>query len=194
MPFVSVKNGVEILSRIWDSFVERFVIVCSASYPSRARGESQLVDLGTNRQSTVVMLTSMKGLTMTEHRYFSEKLPINYIEVPSGFVDGMAKGNVSYQMKASMRILEEELYAQDRPHVLQLRIPDREEAETIWELYVDGLKTAYGNMDYAKQCFAQSATAFKDLCQSAIEDSAASPCTQQEYALLCKARRIAEVV
>lgn len=124
-----------------------------------------------------------------------EKRQLHCLDVPHGFVSGMARGNLGYQMQYSVRLLEEQLADEGHPHVLQLNAfgngeggwmnPDR------WHLYADGFEVAHGSGEFARACFEDSAEAFLAVCRGAVEDAGLADLHEREFYLLCRARDIA---
>lgn len=124
-----------------------------------------------------------------------EKRQLHYLDVPHGFVSGMAHGNLGYQMQYSVRLLERKLADEGHPHVLQLNAfgggecgwmnPDR------WHLYADGIEVANGSGEFARVCFKDSAEAFLGACREAVQDACLADLSEREFYLLCRARDIA---
>ncbi len=124
-----------------------------------------------------------------------EKRRLHYLDEPHGFVSGMARGNLGYQMQYSVRLLEKQLADEGHPHVLQLNAfgngecgwenPDR------WHLYADGFEVADGSGEFARACFEDSAEAFLGVCREAVEDAGLPELDERDFFLLCRARDIA---
>ncbi len=133
----------------------------------------------------------------TAPHHFSEKRPeFHYLRKPTGFTTGMAWGNLAYQMRYSVETLEKHLVIEGTPHVLQLNM-DRKDDDwqnpTGWCLYADGREVASGSGAFARQCFEESAGAFRDACRKAVSAAKLEQLTDREYWLLDRARAIAAV-
>ena len=96
-----------------------------------------------------------------------------------------------------MRTLEEQLAVEGNPHVLQLNMfndddPGDWKNPTRWSLYADGVEIATGDGAYARDCFRESAEAFRDLCRGVVEGAGGLlDLSDREYRLLSAAREIA---
>lgn len=77
-----------------------------------------------------------------------EKREFHYLDAPHGFVSGMARGNLVYQMHYSVRLLEKKLAEEGHPQVLQLNVFGSGEGGWMdparGYLYVDGIEVAMG--------------------------------------------------
>lgn len=128
-------------------------------------------------------------------RFECEKRRLRCLDELHGFVSGMARGNLGYQMQYSVRLLEKKLADEGHPRVLQLNAfgngecgwmnPDR------WHLYTDGFEVAHGSGEFARACFEDSAEAFLGVCREAVEDACLADLSEREFYLLCRARDIA---
>ena len=132
------------------------------------------------------------------HHYDVPRKEMHYLKKPTGYVSGMAEGNVGYQMAWSAKVLEEKLAEEGKYCILQLNTDV--EAGThdwrdpnSWRLYANGLEVASGTGKYAKECFYASETAFLELCREAIESSNVPKIDEREYRLLKIAKRMASL-
>lgn len=119
---------------------------------------------------------------------------MHYLDVPRGFNEGMAHGNLGYQMQYSVESLEQKLAEEGNPHVLQLNAFNPEgdwKNPSTWHLYADGREIASGDGRFARQCFESSAEAFREICRQAMAQANLPTLTESEYRLLKTAQRIA---
>ena len=143
------------------------------------------------------MGNSSACITNTNRDFFHlacEPRDMHMIDVPHGVASGMAKGNLGHQMRYSVELLEQELAEAEQAHVLQLALDgDDKRNPSSWTLYVDGCAAASGSGEYARECFFQSATAFLELCRSAVQAAELSALSADEYRLLAVARKVAAI-
>lgn len=128
------------------------------------------------------------------HFLSGKRQPLHYLREPHGFNSGMAWGNAGYQMHYSVETLEKQLASEGNPHILQLNsfsYNDDWKNPTSWHLYADGYEVASGDGDYARQCFEESAEAFRDSCRRAIDQADLPALSEREYYILDRARAIA---
>ncbi len=119
---------------------------------------------------------------------------MHMIDSPHGVASGMAKGNLGHQMRYSIELLEQEFAEAGQAHVLQLALDsDDKRNPSSWTLYADGQAVASGSGEYARECFFQSATAFLELCRSAVQAAELSVLNADEYRLLAAARKVAAI-
>ena len=121
------------------------------------------------------------------------KREIHYLDVPHGFVSGMAKGNIAHQMRYSVDLLEQTLRSEGRYFLLQLKMDFTGEGASCpssWELFANGRCIASGDDGFAKECFYDSAETFMKVCREAIEASNVESLTPEEFkiaSIACKA-------
>ena len=144
------------------------------------------------------MAASIHGVQIdTSKTYlFVKPRKIHYLREPQGFNEGMAFGNLRYQMKYSVEELERRLKQEGNPHVLQLTLEfrgDDNKHPSTWQLYADGYEIVSGNGDYAQECFEQSAEMFLDVCRLYIDSQNLPPLSEHDYRLLSRSRAIAKV-
>ena len=124
-----------------------------------------------------------------------EALPnIHYLREPYNLGSFWKWGNLHYQMQWSVQTLEEQLRDEGNPHVLQLNAfsySDNWQNPDSWYLYADGILVGFGNGARARQCFEESAEAFRDLCRVRVECMGLEALSEREYWLLSRARDIA---
>lgn len=128
------------------------------------------------------------------HNLRAERKRLHLLVKPTGWVSGMAMDNPGFQMKHSVKLLEEELAQAGEPRVLQLFLRGADSKDPdAWELFADGTMVASGSGDFARECFEQSATRFLELCREAVAANAAPSFSKQEYDLLQAAKHVAQV-
>ena len=127
------------------------------------------------------------------HLYEPRK-KIKLLYEPHGYAEGMARGNLGWQMEYSATTLEEALAAEGNPHLLQLALhgPDRREPEA-WKLYADGELVAAGDGAWARACFVRRADEFRDVLRAAVEAAGLEPLTAEAYRILKTARGVRAV-
>lgn len=119
---------------------------------------------------------------------------MHLLDKPSGYASTLAKNNLAHQMRYSVSVLEKELLDAGNPHVLQLQLTGEDErTPSSWELFADGTVVASGTGEFARECFYESATAFLEVCRGAVFAAELPQWSEQEYKLLCAARKIASV-
>lgn len=140
-------------------------------------------------------INSSQSQNVLPKSFECEKRQLHCLDVPHGFVSGMARGNLGYQMQYSVRLLERQLADEGHPHVLQLNAFGNGECgwenPRRWYLYADGFEVAHGSGEFARACFEDSAEAFLDVCREAVQDAGLSELDEREFYLLCRARDIA---
>ena len=141
------------------------------------------------------MATSAAPQTKSSmHHLAGERPKMHYLDELRGFNEGMAHGNLGYQMQYSVESLERQLSEEGNPHVLQLNAFSHDgnwKNPTTWHLYADGRQVACGDGLFAQQCFEQSAEAFRDACRQAVEQADLSRLSSNEYRFLKSAQLIA---
>ena len=125
---------------------------------------------------------------------YEQREKIKLLYEPHGYAEGMARGNLGWQMEYSATTLEEALAAEGNPHLLQLALhgPDRREPEA-WKLYADGELVAAGDGAWARACFVRRADEFRDVLRAAVEASGLEPLTAEGYRVLKSARSVRAV-
>lgn len=128
------------------------------------------------------------------HNLVVEPNHIHLLDEPSGYASALAKSSLAHQMRFTVQKLEEELYADGNPHVLQIKLLGDDSREpSSWKLFADGTCIADGSGDFARECFCEGAEVFLDLCRDAVEAAELYQWSQREYELLNAARGIAMV-
>lgn len=127
------------------------------------------------------------------HNLRTEKKQLHLLVKPTGFVSGMAMDNPGFQMKHSVKLLEQELADAGEPRVLQLFLRGDSKEPDAWELHADGCLIASGSGGFARECFEQSATRFLEICREAIAQNAGPSFGTAGYELLKAAKSVAQV-
>lgn len=128
------------------------------------------------------------------YRFLTEEMrELHLLREPHGYAEGMAFGNLAYQMRYSVESLELQLREEGAPHVLQLSIFWHNESQepTRWHLYADGYEVAAGTGSFARQCFEGSAEKFRDVCREAVAAASLPTLDERDYRILDRARAIA---
>ena len=123
-----------------------------------------------------------------------EKREFHYLRQPHGYIEGMAFGNLGYQMRFSVCELEKRLLEEGNPHILQLKLyggGDRMRNPVSWDLFVDGDRIVGGTGEYARQQFEKSSEGFLLECQRYVESADLPALAEHDYHLLKRAREIA---
>ena len=119
---------------------------------------------------------------------------MHFIDKPSSYGAYLCIGNLAHQMRYSVKLLEEELVAAGKPHVLQLALKGGDDKNPEhWELHADGHCVADGSGEFVRELFFDRARAFLDLCRDAVAAAELPDWSEHEYRLLCAARGIAAV-
>ncbi len=130
-------------------------------------------------------------------RFDAPRREMHYLREPHGFAEGMAWGNLGYQIAYSAKVLEERLAEEGRFFVLQLNTTRGGgggwKNPTGWRLYANGREVASGSGEFARECFYESAEKFMEQCRAAIDESGVQPVCEHDYRLLKTAQRIAAV-
>ncbi|MDO4854015.1 MAG: hypothetical protein Q4A43_01115 [Coriobacteriia bacterium] len=141
--------------------------------------------------------TSLRSSNSTSKNFLNLSVApkrLHLLDVPHGFVSGMAKDNLGHQMRYSVCLLEAELAEAGTAHVLQLALEgDDDRNPDRWTLYADGKTAALGTGEYARGCFLESATAFLDLCREAVHACDLQSWSDHDYQLLSTARKVASL-
>ena len=117
---------------------------------------------------------------------------MHLLDGPSGYASAMVKSSLSHQMRFTVQVLEEELYAAGNPHVLQIKLLGDDSREpSSWKLFADGKCVADGSGAFTRECFCEGAEVFLDLCRDAVDAAELHQWSQREYELLSAARGIA---
>ena len=131
---------------------------------------------------------------MKNHNYSYldvEKRKIKLLDKPNGFVSGMMKDHLGYQMQFSVEKLENDMASEGVFHVLQLKLSGLDKLNPhTWTLYADGEEVACGSGDFARALFCEDECAFLNLCRDAINDYELPTWTKHDYKILCSARKI----
>lgn len=126
------------------------------------------------------------------HNLAAKPKRMHLLDKPSGYASAMVKNSLSYQMRFTVQVLEEELCAAVDPHVLQIKLLGEDLREpSSWKLFADGACVADGSGTFARECFCEGAEVFLDLCRDAVETAELRQWSQREYELLSAARGIA---
>lgn len=134
------------------------------------------------------------GSNSAFHNLRPEVKRLHLLVKPTGWTSGMAMDNPGFQMKHSVKLLEQELAETGEPRVLQLFLRGADSRDPdAWELYADGVMVASGTGAFARECFEESATRFLDLCREAVAQNAQESFGQDGYEMLLAAQRIAGV-
>ena len=130
-------------------------------------------------------------------RFDVPRREMRYLREPHGFAEGMAWGNLGYQMAYSAKVLEERLAEEGRFFVLQLNMERGGgggwKNPMSWRLYANGREVASGSGKSARECFYESAEKFMEQCRTAIDESGVEPACKHDYHLLKTAQRIASL-
>lgn len=128
------------------------------------------------------------------HNLATKPKRMHLLDEPSGYASAMVKSSLSYQMRFTVQVLEEEFSTAGNPHVLQIQLLGDDSREpSSWKLFADGTCVASGSGDFARKCFCEGAEVFLDLCRDAVDAAELRQWSQREYELLSAARGIAEV-
>ena len=130
----------------------------------------------------------------TFHNLTAKPNRMHLLDKPSGYASAMVKNSLSHQMRFTVQMLEEELYAVGDPHVLQITLLGDDQREpSSWKLFADGACIANGSGEFARECFYEGAEVFLNLCRDAVEAAELRQWSQREYELLSAARGVAGV-
>jgi len=128
------------------------------------------------------------------HNLRSEVKRLHLLVKPTGWASGMAMDNPGFQMRHSVKLLEQELAEAGQPRVLQLLLRGGDSKNPdAWELFADGVMVASGSGAFARECFEESATRFLELCREAVAQNAEASFGNDGYEVLLAAQRIARV-
>lgn len=117
---------------------------------------------------------------------------MHLLDKPTGYASAMVKSSLPHQMRFTVQKLEEELYADGNPHVLQIKLLGDDSREpSSWKLFADGVCIASGSGAFARECFCEGAEVFLDLCRDAVHAAELYQWSQREYELLSAAHGIA---
>lgn len=126
------------------------------------------------------------------HNLAAKPKRMHLLDKPSGYASAMVKSSLSYQMRFTVQVLEEELCAAGNPHALQIKLLGDDSREpSSWKLFADGTCIADGSGAFARECFCEGAEVFLDLCRDAVEAAKLRQWSQREHELLSAARGIA---
>ena len=184
------------------ALIDSIVPARSGRVLSRVGVESWLHDPDANRpRGTVALPTSMKGVRMDNFPVRSERnfhnlvvkpKRMHLLDKPTGYASAMVKSSLPHQMRFTVQKLEEELYADGNPHVLQIKLLGDDSREpSSWKLFADGVCIASGSGAFARECFCEGAEVFLDLCRDAVHAAELYQWSQREYELLSAAHGIA---
>lgn len=119
---------------------------------------------------------------------------IHLLGKPNGYASAMVKSSLSYQMRFTVQVLEEELCATGDPHVLQIKLlGDDSHEPSSWNLFADGVCVADGSGAFARECFCEGGEVFLNLCRDAVRAAELRQWSQREYELLSAVRGIVRV-
>ena len=80
------------------------------------------------------------------HNLAAKPKRMHLLDKPSGYASAMVKNSLSYQMRFTVQVLEEELCAAGDPHVLQIKLLGEDLREpSSWKLFADGACVADGS-------------------------------------------------
>lgn len=117
---------------------------------------------------------------------------MHLLDKPTGYASAMVKSSLPHQMRFTVQKLEEELYADGNPHVLQIKLLGDDSREpSSWKLFADGVCIASGSGAFARECFCEGAEVFLDLCRDAVHAAELYQWSQREYELLSAEHGIA---
>lgn len=102
----------------------------------------------------------------TFHNLAAKPKRMHLLDKPNGYASALVKNSLSYQMRFTVQVLEEELCAAGNPHVLQIKLLGDDSREPSgWKLLADGKCVADGSGAFARECFYEDAEVFLDLCR-----------------------------
>lgn len=128
------------------------------------------------------------------HNLATKPKRMHILDEPSGYASPMVKSSLSYQMRFTVQVLEEEFSTAGNPHVLQIQLLGDDSREpSSWKLFADGTCVADGSGTFARECFCEGAEVFLNLCRDAVRAAELRQWSQREYELLSAARGIAGV-
>lgn len=128
------------------------------------------------------------------HNLSAKPKRMHLLDKPNSYASAMVKSSLSYQMRFTVQVLEEELCAAGDPHVLQIKLLGDDSREpSSWEFFADGACVAGGSGAFARECFYEEAEVFLNLCRNAVDAAELRQWSQREYELLSAARGIAGV-
>ena len=138
-------------------------------------------------ESSVRVERDFHNLTVNPRR-------MHLLDKPHGYVSALAKHNLAYQMRFSVKTLADELLAAGTPHVLQIKLQGDDAREpSAWTLFADGEDVASGSGTFARECFYEGAGVFLGVCRDAVRATNLPEWNEREYRLLRAARKIAAV-